>query len=283
MGVSFCRGRRRSRQPLLILDFGNWDLEIGDSEFGIWVLFSAHLLFPKPFRARQACGHNPRFRPRRFLGKQCFQTDLPRRASRSKRSKFLLQGQTPIALEIERNGQTIKLNLVPSIVEETDATGHKITSSRIGITHDGTNDKKGFERLSPLPALVKGVEDTRFIAWTTLRYIGKVFLGTEKANQLHGPVGIAQLAGETASMGMWPFIYFIALISVSIGLVNLFPIPMLDGGHLVFYFIEALIGKPVGAVAQEWSFRIGLSAMLMLMIFATINDLSPYATKIFGP
>ncbi len=83
-------------------------------------------------------------------------------------------------------------------------------------------------------------------------------------------------------MGVWPFVFFIGLISVSIGLVNLFPVPMLDGGHLVFYLIEAVVGKPVSPQAQEWSFRIGLSAILMLMIFATTNDISRYATMIFG-
>ena len=198
------------------------------------------------------------------------------------REAMILQGNTPIDLKIERNSQMLELTIVPKVVEETDDSGHKQHSSQIGIIHEFSKDPVGYERLNPVQAVAKGVERTWFISTTTLRYVGKIFSGKEKSDQLHGPIGVAQMAGESASMGIWPFITFIALISVSIGLVNLFPIPMLDGGHLVFYLIEAVFGKPVGPVAQEWSFRIGLSAMLMLMLFATNNDLSPYVNKVFG-
>ena len=195
---------------------------------------------------------------------------------------MILQGDTPIVLTVERNKQVLEINLVPKIVEDIDASGRKIKHSIIGFRHEGALDPVGFEKLSPINAVAQGVRDTGFVVKTTLRYVGKMFIGKEKSDQLHGPIGVAQMAGESASMGLWPFITFIALISVSIGLVNLFPIPMLDGGHLVFYLIEAVFGKPVGPVAQEWSFRIGLSAMLALMIFATNNDISPYLSKVFG-
>ena len=95
-------------------------------------------------------------------------------------------------------------------------------------------------------------------------------------------MSIGKGAGDAASGGFANFMFFIAFLSVSIGIVNLFPIPMLDGGHLVFYLIEAVFGKPVGPVAQEWSFRIGLTAMVALMLFATNNDISPYVNKVFG-
>jgi regulator of sigma E protease len=195
---------------------------------------------------------------------------------------MIMQGDTQVTLGVERNNQMLEIKLEPKVVESTDTFGRKNRVSLIGFKHDPTKDPAGFERLPLLSAVAKGVDETAFVAKTTLRYVGKLFMGKEKSDQLHGPIGMAQMAGETASMGFWPFITFVALISVSIGLVNLFPIPMLDGGHLVFYLIEAVFGKPVGPVAQEWSFRIGLSAMVALMLFATNNDLSPYINKVFG-
>jgi len=195
---------------------------------------------------------------------------------------MILQGDTPVVLAVERNKQMLNINIVPKIVEIKDSSGRVQRVSQIGIMHKFENDPVGNERLSPLAAVAKGIERTYFVSKTTLRYVGKMFEGKEKSDQLHGPIGVAQLAGESASLGVWPFITFIALISVSVGLVNLFPIPMLDGGHLVFYLIEAVFRKPVGPVAQEWSFRIGLSAMVLLMLFATNNDLSPYVNKVFG-
>lgn len=195
---------------------------------------------------------------------------------------MIMQGDTPIRMSVERNKQMLDVNIVPKVIETVDNLGHKNRVSLIGLKHDFRKDPAGFERLSPIAAVGKGVQETVFIVKTTLRYVGKLFAGREKSDQLHGPIGVAQMAGEQASQGPWSFITFIALISVSIGLVNLFPIPMLDGGHLVFYLIEAVFGKPVGPVAQEWSFRIGLSAMVLLMLFATNNDLSPYVNKVFG-
>jgi regulator of sigma E protease len=195
---------------------------------------------------------------------------------------MIMQGDTEVTLGVERNKQMLEVKLTPKVIESVDSLGHTNRVSLLGFKHDFAKDPVGFERLSPLKAVAKGIDETYFVAKTTLRYVGKLFMGREKSDQLHGPIGMAQMAGQTASMGFWPFITFIALISVSIGLVNLFPIPMLDGGHLVFYLIEAVFGKPVGPVAQEWSFRIGLSAMVALMLFATNNDVSPYVNKVFG-
>jgi regulator of sigma E protease len=195
---------------------------------------------------------------------------------------MIMQGDTEVTLGVERNKQMLEVKLTPKVIESVDSLGHTNRVSLLGFKHDFAKDPVGFERLSPINSVAKGVDETYFVAKTTLRYVGKLFMGREKSDQLHGPIGMAQMAGQTASMGFWPFITFIALISVSIGLVNLFPIPMLDGGHLVFYLIEAVFGKPVGPVAQEWSFRIGLSAMVALMLFATNNDVSPYVNKVFG-
>jgi regulator of sigma E protease len=185
---------------------------------------------------------------------------------------MILRGEEPVSLVIDRAGELLNFVIVPRIKEVPDDFGGTVRRSLIGVIHDGGKDPKTITRLSPSAALMKAVERTWFISKTTLRYVGKIILGSERANQLNGPIGTAKVAGDQASQGVWPFITFIALISVSIGLVNLFPVPMLDGGHLVFYLIEGLFGKPVSPAAQEWSFRIGLSMILMLMIFVSFND-----------
>lgn len=196
--------------------------------------------------------------------------------------KMILRGEIPVTLELDRAGQVINVTIIPHLKDVDDGFGSTVRTSLIGIGHDGTKDKVLSQRLSPVAALSKGVERTYFIGLTTLRYLGKVILGSENSNQLHGPIGAAKLAGDFAAHGVWAFATFIGLISVSIGLVNLFPVPMLDGGHLVFYAIEALLGKPVSAQAQEWSFRIGLSVILLFMIFVTTNDLGRFAAMHFG-
>ncbi len=195
---------------------------------------------------------------------------------------MILRGEEPVALTVERGGEMMNFTIVPRIKEIPDGFGSTVRTSLIGISHEYSKDPKETKRVSFPTAVSMAVDRTVFVCKTTLRYIGKIILGTERANQLNGPIGTAKAAGDTASMGVWPFITFIALISVSIGLVNLFPIPMLDGGHLVFYLIEALLGKPVSPVAQEWSFRIGLSMILMLMVFVSFNDVGRIVAMKFG-
>ena len=117
-----------------------------------------------------------------------------------------------------------------------------------------------------------GVQETWFVVDRTLSYIGGIFTGREAADQLGGPIRIAQVSGQVchtfpACMNLT------AVLSVSIGLLNLFPIPLLDGGHLLFYGIEAIRGRPLSERAQEFGFRVGLALVLMLMIFATFNDI----------
>ncbi len=113
----------------------------------------------------------------------------------------------------------------------------------------------------------------------TLSYIGGVFAGREAADQLGGPIRIAQVSGEVATVGFTALIHLAAVLSISIGLLNLFPIPLLDGGHLLFYGIEAVRGRPLSERAQEVGFRIGLAIVVMLMIFATFNDILHLATS----
>src|SRR5262249_41270177 len=115
--------------------------------------------------------------------------------------------------------------------------------------------------------------ETWFVIERTLSYLAGVASGRESADQLGGPIRIAQVSGQVASVGLVPLINLAAVLSVSIGLLNPFPIPLLDRGHLLFYPIEAVRGRPLSERAQEVGFRIGLAIVLMLMIFATYNDI----------
>ena len=124
-----------------------------------------------------------------------------------------------------------------------------------------------------------GVQETWFVVDKTLNYIGKVIIGRESANQLGGPIRIAQMSGQVASVSLVALIHMAAVLSVSIGLLNLFPIPLLDGGHLMFYAIEATRGRPLSERAQDVGFRIGLAIVLMLLIFTIVNDLHSLVTK----
>jgi regulator of sigma E protease len=110
-------------------------------------------------------------------------------------------------------------------------------------------------------------------------YIGGVFTGRESADQVGGPIRIAQISGQVATIGLSALIHLAAVLSVSIGLLNLFPVPLLDGGHLLFYVVEAVRGYPLSDRAQELGFRVGLALVLMLMIFATYNDILHLASS----
>ena len=118
-----------------------------------------------------------------------------------------------------------------------------------------------------------GVKETWFVVDRTLSYIGGIFTGREAADQVGGPIRIAQISGQVATIGVAALIHLAAVLSISIGLLNLFPVPLLDGGHLLFYAVEAVRGRPLSERAQEIGFRIGLGLVLMLMVFATYNDI----------
>jgi len=151
----------------------------------------------------------------------------------------------------------------------------------LGVVGDMEKGIK-YEKKGPVAAVQAGVEQTWFIIDTTFRYLGKLVTGRESAKQLGGFISIGKAAGDAASEGFFRFVHTIAFLSVSIGLINLFPIPMLDGGHLVYYAIESVRGKPLGANAQEWGFRIGFSFVILLMVVGTWNDLVRSATVLFG-
>ncbi len=184
-------------------------------------------------------------------------------------------------LSINRSGTPVEIDIVPDLKEEPDGFGGKMRIGAIGVRYNPEGGIR-YERMGFVQSVESGVDRTWFIIETTFRYLGKLVTGRESADQLGGPIAMAKAAGDAASLGFSYFINIIAFLSVSIGLINLFPIPMLDGGHLVYYAIESVRGKPLGENAQEWGFRIGFSLVIMLMVVGTWNDLVRVATVWFG-
>jgi regulator of sigma E protease len=185
----------------------------------------------------------------------------------------------PLAIAVERNGVQRVLKATPTLKEVKDTFGNVHRVGILGISRSMAAADLKLQPVSPPQAISMGVEETWFVVERTLSYIGGVIVGREAADQLGGPIRIAQMSGQVATMGFVALIHLAAVLSVSIGLLNLFPIPLLDGGHLLFYSIEALRGRPLSERAQEVGFRIGLAIVLMLMIFATFNDIIHLTTS----
>jgi len=179
----------------------------------------------------------------------------------------------PLNIIVKRDGQTINLVATPEFKEFKDNFGNKMRIGLLGIQRSAAPEDWTVKRHNPVEAVIAAVEECYFIVSRSIGYLYGIASGREAADQLGGPIRIAQLSGQVAGVGFIPLLNFAAIISVSIGLLNLFPIPMLDGGHLLFYGIEAIRGKPLSEYTQEIGFRIGLAFVLMLMIFATWNDL----------
>jgi regulator of sigma E protease len=185
----------------------------------------------------------------------------------------------PLKIVVDRNGQDLTLTATPELKELKDNFGNVHRLGVLGISRSMAEGDLKSQKVDPLTAVVMGAQETWFVVDRTLSYIGGVFAGREAADQLGGPIRIAQVSGQVATAGFAALIHLTAVLSVSIGLLNLFPIPLLDGGHLLFYGIEAARGKPLSDRAQEVGFRIGLAIVVMLMIFATFNDILHLATS----
>jgi regulator of sigma E protease len=179
----------------------------------------------------------------------------------------------PLSFVVERDGRKITISATPELKEITDRFGNTMRIGLLGIQRSAAPDDWTLKRHDPVTAFGMAVKECYFVVSRSLRYLYDVVTGKEAADQLGGPIRIAQVSGQVATAGFIALLNLAALVSVSIGLLNLFPIPMLDGGHLLFYSIEALRGRPLSEATQEIGFRIGLAFVLMLMIFATWNDL----------
>jgi regulator of sigma E protease len=180
---------------------------------------------------------------------------------------------TQLRFVVNRDGQDVTVLATPQLQERKDTFGQ---THRIGVLGISRNDAAGAVRhrdYSLPEALSAGVKETWFVVDRTFAYIGGVVSGRESADQLSGPIRIAQVSGQAAQLGFEVLLNLTAVLSVSIGLLNLFPIPLLDGGHLLYYAIEVLRGRPLSEKAQEFGFRIGIALVLSLMLFATWNDI----------
>ena len=173
-------------------------------------------------------------------------------------------GGHPLTIVVDRGGIPVTLTATPEIRNNRGV---------LGVTRSNQPGDVKVESVGALDAVKLGADKTWFIVETTLSYIRDVFVGRQSADQIGGPIGIARISGQVAELGWGALFDFIGVISVSIGLLNLFPVPLLDGGHLLFYSIEAIRGRPLSERAQEVGFRIGLAIVVMLMIFATMNDI----------
>ena len=172
---------------------------------------------------------------------------------------------------VARGDGEIALQATPKPRQVSDGTGGTKTIGLLGVAPDP--DQIGYERQNPIVATWMAVERTIGLSTRILVYVGEIIIGSRTSEELGGPIRIAQLSGEMAQGGVVNLVLFMAALSINLGLINLFPIPMLDGGHLMFYFFEAIRGRPLNQRVQEYGFRFGLILVLLLMLFATWNDL----------
>lgn len=177
----------------------------------------------------------------------------------------------PMRVEVERDGQRLTFNTSPTLMESQDSFGNPIMSPILGVAV--SREQTDVVRYGPTGALWMGVRNTWDVTSMTLVAFGQMITGKRGTDDLGGPIRIAEYSGQAAQTGVVGFILFIAILSVNLGLINLFPIPILDGGHLVFYAAEAILGKPLGEKAQEVGLRLGLGLILALMVFVTWNDI----------
>ena len=189
-------------------------------------------------------------------------------------SKFITMSTDEfISFTIKRFDQELIFRVKPNLVNSEDNLGNKINKRMIGIKLGAYNNEVNHVKLGPSKAIYYAVNEVYYVTTSSLKYLGSMIAGNGDSSQLGGPIRIAKISGQVAEFGILPFISLMAYISISLGLINLFPIPMLDGGHLMFYGIEKILGRPLSQKTQEGFFRIGMFLLLSLMFFTTFNDL----------
>ncbi len=184
----------------------------------------------------------------------------------------MLRPDASVQLQIERSGRLQTIPVKIGVAEETDQFGQKFRVGRLGV-YGGQRQYSSLPATQLLPAAAG-------FTWSMTRSIvdalGQIVTGRRSVKELGGPLKMAQIAGQQASLGLFEFVYLVALFSINLGFINLLPVPMLDGGHLALYTIEAVQKRPVSLRAQEWAFRGGLAVLLALLLFTTLNDLGSF-------
>ena len=189
-------------------------------------------------------------------------------------SKLIMMSTSEfIDFKIQRFENELILKVKPNIIEAEDNIGNKVKKRIVGITLSPFNNEINHVKLGPAKALYHSINEVYFVCISSLKYLGSIIGGSGDSSQLGGPIRIAKITGQVAEIGFIPFLSIMAYISISLGLINLFPIPLLDGGHLMFYGFEKVLGRPLSQKTQEGFFRIGMFLLLFLMFFATFNDL----------
>ena len=189
-------------------------------------------------------------------------------------SKYITMSSADIIdFKVKRFSDEIMLKVKPNTVLSEDNLGNKIQKRMVGIQLGAYNNEINHVKLGPVKALYHAANEVIYVSTASLKYIGSMIIGKADTSQLGGPIRIAKISGQVAEFGVLAFISMMAYISISLGLVNLFPIPMLDGGHLMFYTFEKILGRPLSQKTHEGFFRIGMILLLTLMFFTTFNDL----------
>jgi len=189
-------------------------------------------------------------------------------------SKYIMMSTNDyIDFKVKRSDNEILLKIKPDLIKGEDNLGNKIKKRIVGIKLGAYNDKINHIKLSPTQSILHALDEVYYVSFSSLKYIGGMIVGKTDTSQLGGPIRIAKISGQVADIGILAFISMMAYISISLGLINLFPIPMLDGGHLMFYLFELILGRPLSQKTQEGFFRIGMFLLISLMFFTTFNDL----------
>jgi regulator of sigma E protease len=180
--------------------------------------------------------------------------------------------ERPMTIVVQRDGAEVSVEATPRRSVMTDNFGNRREVGLLGVSRAG----QAFETLSPISALGAAAEETYEVTIGTLQAVGQIVTGARSADELGGPIRIAQMSGQAAQSGFASVFLFLAVLSINLGLINLFPVPLLDGGHLLFYGFEALRGRPLSDRVVEYGFRVGLGLVVTLFIFVTYQDLSRF-------
>lgn len=181
-----------------------------------------------------------------------------------------LRPNTQMELTVVRDGRELQATVTSASATERDEFGNEARVGRLGVAPGQGNN---LERLPPHRLVGAAVDQTVETVKSMVVALGQVITGTRSVKELGGPLKIAEVSGQQASLGWLNFFWLMTVVSINLGFINLLPIPLLDGGHLLFYLIEGVRRKPLGPAAQEWAFRTGLMVLLALMVFITFNDL----------
>jgi regulator of sigma E protease len=185
--------------------------------------------------------------------------------------KVQLHPGATLIFQVKRGAREIELTAVPDVLDQKDRFGNQQRIGRLGISRAGTDMK--LIKHDPITAVWRATTETYVLTGSIFSALGQIISGTRSTKELGGPIRIAEMSGNVWQAGLVSVLMFATILSINLGLINLFPVPMLDGGHLLFYAIEALRGRPLGLRAQEYGLRLGIAMVLALMVFATWNDL----------